>query len=311
MNPIQALLRTQKVGILDGATSTLLGERGNNISGKLWSARVLYENPSAVQEIHYDYYKAGADFSTTISYQATVKGFMDAGFSKHEAEKLLQNSIFLAQAARDTFWAETENRAGRAFPLVAASVGAYGAYLGDGSEYRGNYGISKAELYDFHAERFRILQNAAPDILACETLPSLEEAIVLAEIASSMPKTFIWISFSCKDEAHISDGTPLSECINALEGYDCIAALGLNCTPPEYVVSLIGAMKHVTSKPLLVYPNAGRIYDAQNKIWLGAADGLSFADRAKIWCDAGAQLIGGCCETTLEDIASVRKALLS
>lgn len=309
MNKLQSILNKQKAVILDGATSTLLGDRGNDISGKLWSARVIYENPEAVTQVHLDYYLAGADVATTISYQATIEGFMDAGFGKAESIIYLQDAVTLAKKARDIFWADEQNHVNRESPLVAASIGAYGAYLTDGSEYRGNYGISDADLKAFHEERFALLYDAAPDIMACETIPCLQEALVLAEIAKEQ-NALCWISFSCKDALHISDGTPIVECAKALEAYEQVAAIGLNCTAPEYVESLVKELQPVTKKPILVYPNSGRVYDAENKVWLGAKDGLTYAERAVQWNNAGARLIGGCCETTTEDISGVRKAIL-
>ena len=162
--------------VLDGAFGTELARRGFDTNDELWSAKALFEKPELVEAVHRDYYEAGADISTSASYQATVEGFEKKGFTREQAKELIVRSVRLVQQARDAFWQQKEKRVGRPQPLAAASVGPYGAYLADGSEYRGDYGASRAELADFHAERLAILISAGPDILACETLPLLDEA---------------------------------------------------------------------------------------------------------------------------------------
>jgi S-methylmethionine-dependent homocysteine/selenocysteine methylase len=84
--------------------------------------------------------------------------------------------------------------------LIAASIGPYGAYLANGSEYHGDYGISDQELTDFHEPRIKLLDSSTADILACETIPSFQEAKVLSAILKNINKA-AWISFSCKESS--------------------------------------------------------------------------------------------------------------
>jgi homocysteine S-methyltransferase len=114
----------------------------------LWSAKILLEQPEAIKQLHYDYLKAGADCVITASYQATVEGFMKRGLSKEQAVDLIKKSVHHAIEARDEFWADEANHIGRQKPFVAASVGPYGAFLADSSEYLGNYGLTEEELMD-------------------------------------------------------------------------------------------------------------------------------------------------------------------
>lgn len=176
MNPIETLLQHQPVAIVDGALATELERRGSDLNDDLWSARVLMEQPELIRAVHLDYFHAGADFAITASYQATVEGFARRGLSRDEALALMQRSVQLAQDARDEFWADEKNRVGRLRPLVAGSVGPYGAFLADGSEYRGDYKLTKQELIDFHRPRVEALIAAGADLLACETIPCLIEA---------------------------------------------------------------------------------------------------------------------------------------
>lgn len=302
MNVIEERLAAQDVIILDGAFATELETRGFSVNDALWSAKALFERPDLVRAVHLDYLRAGADIVTSASYQATIEGFQNRGFSAEEARALLQKSVQLAQEARDIYLAEQPSAAER--PLVAASVGPYGAYLADGSEYRGDYGVDEETLRDFHAERLSLLAAAKPDLLACETLPCLVEArTIVGALRAERITIPAWFSFSCRDAAHISDGTPIADCARFLDDVPEAAAVGLNCTAPQYVEGLIGEIRRATEKPIVIYPNSGERYDASDKSWHGAAE--DFAAATKIWRAAGARLIGGCCRTTPREIAGI------
>lgn len=301
-NPIASILDRQPALVIDGALATELERRGYDLKDDLWSAKILLEQPEAIQQLHSDYFKAGADCAITASYQATIAGFVKRGLSEKEAIGLIQKSVQLATAARDEFWADEENRLGRSKPFVAASVGPYGAYLAHGEEYIGNYGLTKKELMDFHRPRMKALIEAGTDMLACETIPSLIEAQALAELLKEFPNISAWISFSARDEKHISEGQVFADCVKMLEGHPQIAAIGINCTSPKYIPALIGSAKQHTNKPLLTYPNSGETYDATKNDWDGQPVHESFGEEAKAWYAAGARLIGGCCRTTPEDI---------
>lgn len=302
MNPIASILDRYPVLVIDGALATELERRGFNLKDELWSAKVLLEAPHAIKQLHYDYLKAGADCVITASYQATIEGFMKRGLSRADAIDLLQKSVRLALEARDEFWAEEANRAGRAKPFVAASVGPYGAYLADGSEYRGNYGLSETQLMEFHRPRMKVLIEAGAEVLACETIPSPLEARALVKLLEEFPGVHAWISFSCRDEAHVCEGEKLEECVRQVEASPQVAAVGINCTSPKFIPALIGEAKKATRKPILVYPNSGETYDASKNDWDGQPLYASFGEEAKVWREAGARLIGGCCRTSPEDI---------
>jgi homocysteine S-methyltransferase len=301
-NPIVTILDRHSALVIDGALATELERRGYNLKDDLWSAKILLEQPEAIQQLHYDYFDAGADCATTASYQATLPGFVKRGLSEEEAIALIQKSVQLARAARDEFWAEEAHRIGRSRPLVAASVGPYGAYLAHGEEYIGNYGLAKKELMDFHHPRMKALIEAGADMLACETIPSLMEAQALAELLKEFPNISAWVSFSAKDEKHISEGQVFADCVKSLEAHPQITAIGINCTSPRYIPSLIRAAKEMTNKPILTYPNSGETYDPNKMDWNDDPVAESFGEQAKGWYEAGARLIGGCCRTTPEDI---------
>lgn len=306
-NPIASILDHHPALIIDGALATELERRGCDLKDKLWSAKILLEQPEVIKQVHYDYFKSGADCAITASYQATIEGFAKRGLNESEAIDLIQKSVQLATIARDEFWEEESNRVGRSKPFIAASIGPYGAFLADGSEYRGNYGLTEKELMDFHRRRMRALIEAEADILACETIPSLIEAQALAKLIKEFPNTTAWFSFSARDEKHVSEGQLLVDCVRDLENNAQIAAIGINCTSPNYIPSLIHEAKKTTNKPILTYPNSGEKYNATKSDWDGNPVYDSFGEQAKEWYNAGARLIGGCCRTTPENIRVIAR----
>lgn len=305
MNPIASILDRYPALVIDGALATELERRGCDLKDDLWSAKILMEQPEQIRQIHYDYFKAGADCAITASYQATIEGFSRRGLNEQEAIALIHKSVRLAIEARDEFWADEANRVGRSKPFVAASVGPYGAFLADGSEYRGNYGLTENELMDFHRPRIKALLAAGADILACETIPCLIEAQALVKLLDEFQSIDAWISFSCRDEVHISEGQRLEDCVRLIDANPFVAAVGINCTSPKYIPALIHEAKKATNKPVLVYPNSGETYDASVNDWDGHPVYESFGEEAREWFNAGARLIGGCCRTTPEDIREI------
>ncbi|GMX66668.1 homocysteine S-methyltransferase [Paenibacillus elgii] len=305
MNPIERILKDFPVIILDGALSTELERHGCNIDDPLWSAKILMENPGLIGKVHTDYFEAGADCAITSSYQASIDGFVKQGLSEAQATDLIQNSVRIAVRARDAFWDTWKDKSARPRPLVAASVGPYGAYLADGSEYRGDYRLTERELIEFHRPRVKALVEAGADLLACETIPSLLEAKAIVALLQEFPQMCAWMSFSAKDGERISSGERMDECAEWLDKQRQIVALGVNCTPPKYIPSLIHEIGKKTQKPILVYPNSGEQYAAGTRTWHGAASEESFGCSAKAWYGQGARLIGGCCRTTPDDIRSI------
>jgi homocysteine S-methyltransferase len=305
-SPIFPFLQKQGALILDGGLATELERQGHDLSDELWSARLLADEPAAIRQVHLDYYWAGADCCTSASYQATIPGFVRRGMTAEAAADLIRLSVRLVIEARDAFWAIEENHVNRLRPIAAASVGPYGAYLADGSEYTGDYKLDERQLVEFHRQRWGILAGAGADILACETIPSFAEGRALATLLAATPEVWAWYSFSCRDGGHISDGTPIAECAAYLAGFERVAAIGINCTPPRYIPSLIRAVAAASDKPIIVYPNSGETYDPVAKRWLGESVPSEFGTYSREWRKLGAGVIGGCCRTTPAHIRQIR-----
>jgi len=304
-SPLNVFLKKQGFVMLDGGLATEMENRGADLDHDLWSAKMLVEAPEMIRQVHNDFLKAGADVIATASYQASFQGFKAAGHSHGQAERLMRLSVDLALLARESFWAHSECRKQRSRPLVAASIGPYGACLHDGSEYHGNYGLDKKALIDFHRPRMEVLADTGADLFALETIPSLLEAEALLELMPEFPGKSAWLSFSCRDREHVSHGERFSECMALAEDSSQIVAVGLNCTPPEYATALLESFGKIGT-PLVVYPNSGEEWNPDGNQWTG--EGCATMPVLE-WYEAGARLIGGCCRTSSSEITRMRHAL--
>lgn len=308
MNPIQPFIDRYGAFILDGGLATQLEAHGCDLSDDLWSARLLVDDPQIIRQVHAEYLWAGADCIITASYQATIPGFKAKGLSLNEAQELIRFSVELAVQERDAYWDALPDvdKQHRLRPLVAASVGPYAAYLADGSEYTGIYDKDFNDLLDFHRPRWQLLSETNADILACETIPVRSEAYALAKLLKETPGRFAWFSFACRDGQRINDGTPIKTVANTLSQFRNIAAIGVNCTAPQFIPSLIGELRKAGDLPIIVYPNSGEIYDSHANLWHGESVPAEFGTFSREWRKLGAGAIGGCCRTTPQHIRQIR-----
>ncbi|MFH8466173.1 homocysteine S-methyltransferase [Streptomyces sp. NPDC017991] len=273
--------------VLDGGLSNQLRSTGHDLSDELWSARLLVERPEAITEAHLAYFEAGANVAITSSYQATFEGFARRGISQERAAGFLGLSVGLAREA-----ARQAGVRGARGPLwVAASVGPYGAMLADGSEYRGRYGLSVAELERFHRPRVEVLAGTRPDVLALETVPDVDEARALLRAVRGLGVP-AWLSYSIAD-GRTRAGQSLEEAFAVAADADEVIAVGVNCCAPEDVDAAVTTAVRVTGKPVVVYPNSGETWDAGARAWRGRS--TFTPERVVGWERAGARLIGGCC----------------
>ena len=309
MAQLSDFMERQGFVVLDGGLATELENQGESLNHPLWSAKILLSAPEKIAAVHQSYFVAGADVAITASYQATFPGLQVAGLSAQQAEQVIRRSVSVAQEARDLFWNDSQNHPGRLRPLIAASIGPYGAFLHDGSEYRGNYGVSQQTLKDFHRDRLAVLAASGADLLACESIPSLLEAEALLDLLADFPLPPAWISFTCKDNSHISDGADFSAAVSLASKSQSVVAIGLNCTAPSLVNALLEKARVVTDKPLVAYPNSGELYDVATCGWRSTSEDGMIEEAACGWRQRGAVFIGGCCRTTPATIRGIRAAL--
>ena len=282
--------------IADGGLATELEARGHDLSDDLWSARLLVDAPAEIVAVHCAFFHAGASFATTASYQASFDGFAERGIPRAEAEQLLRRSIVLAQAARDEVGGDR---------WVAASVGPYGAALANGEEYVGRYGLTVAQLADWHRPRLEIFADAGADVLAIETVPDVDEAEALVGLVGDLGVP-AWLSYTVAGTATRA-GQPLADAFAVATDVPEIVAVGVNCCDPDDVLAAVEIARDVTGKPVIVYPNSGEAWDGERRTWIG--QGRWSADLAPQWAAAGARIIGGCCRVYPDDIAALAAAV--
>jgi homocysteine S-methyltransferase len=288
-----------RIVVLDGGLSTQLEIRGAEFSGQLWTGRALLEHPEMVREAHHDFVDAGAEIISTASYQVSRAGFLEVGLTAEDADRALVRSVELAREA-------TKGTHVR----VAASVGPYGAILHDGSEYRGNYGLSQQALEDFHRERIEILASSHPDFFAVETIPEITEAKAVAAVLADYPDIPAWVSFSCADDRHISSGETIEDAVAAIADLPSLIAVGVNCLPPEFIAPLATRIAAVSDIPIIGYPNRGGVWDAATETWSGHTP-KTLAQWLGTWRDAGVTYVGGCCGHGATAIAQLKETLAS
>jgi homocysteine S-methyltransferase len=308
-DPIASIVQTHGAVVLDGGLGTELTARGADLRDPLWSARVLLEDPDLIHEIHTAYFEAGADVAISASFQASYRGFADRGLDRDAADGLLRRSVELAQEARDTWWRGREP-GGRPMPLVAASVGPYGAVLGNGAEFTGDYDLDEDGLVRFHLPRAETLAEAGPDLLAAETIPSIVEARALVHVLERVSHVPAWVSFSCRNATELCDGTPFELAVRTVAEAPSVIAIGVNCTSPLHVQGLVRIAASTTERPVVAYPNRGAFWDAVRKEWVDPPrQDPRPTLRPAAWHAAGARLIGGCCGTGPDDIREIAREL--
>lgn len=286
------------VVVLDGGMSNALEDRGHALGGHLWTARVLLEAPEEIAAVHRAYYDAGARVATTASYQASLAGFESLGLSRAEAAELVGRSVRVAREV-------AEEAPGR---LVAASVGPYGAFLADGSEYRGRYGVSPTALRDFHLPRLELLAAEQPDLIAVETIPDVDEAEVLVGLLDQVGLP-AWFSYSVEG-TRTRAGQPLDEAFAVAASTDTVVALGVNCCDPADALPAV-RLAAATGRPVVCYPNSGEGWASgaggQPGHWSGEAS--YDVGAAPGWVAAGARYVGGCCRVGPDRIAALARAV--
>lgn len=252
----------------------------------------------------------------TNTYQASVEGFVQyLDLDEDQSLNLIISTVRLAHLARDRYMAEHPEK--EKAPLIAASIGPYGAHLHDGSEYTGNYVdyVSKETLKKWHRVRLEAVVESGVDCLAIETIPALLEMEAILElIQDEYPDIKYWLSFQCRNERELAHGENFAEsCLdlwrNKVLHKDNLMAIGVNCLHPKNVTplfqSLNGNRPAEDRIPLIVYPNSEEVYEVATG-WSGKEDCAPLENYVPEWIGLGAKFIGGCCRTYARDIKRIK-----
>ncbi len=301
------------IHVLDGAIATQLQARGYSLDKTLWSCKLVMDSPEAVEKLHYDYYSAGADICTSCSYQASFEAFKKLGMDEDTAAAVMQKSVQLVKSAREKYFNNVKSKNTK---LVAASISCYGASLDGAQEFSGTYmdSIDTQTIYDFHKKRLECMLVSDPDLILFETVPSLEEARIIVRVLEGITQILppVLISFSCRNEKSTCKGDPFEECVKLVHDAPLVHGIGINCTAPRNAVSLVDIARSKTSKKIVCYPNNGDIYCSDTMDWKqsdNTIDNMNFYDLAVLLKDKGANIVGGCCRTSPNDISQIAQVM--
>lgn len=315
--------------ILDGGLGTWLEQRGNDVTGALWSAQILLDNPAEVTAAHFDFYQAGAQIATTCSYEVTYDGLATLGYSPDQVDEVLRTSVRLAQQARELAdaTANLKNAAEETIPArtrwVAASVGPYGAGPGAGTEYDGAYQLDTADLAQWHRRRLTVLDSTGADVLLCETIPSILEITALCqELAACTTPALLSINVQPQDPGSphatssfypvLADGSSLEAVADIVRSCPQIRALGVNCCSAPLALAAIKELSKLIELPLMVYPNSGETWDHMQRVWHAPTDGdLSIRAKVPEFLAHNVRYIGGCCRVRPAEIQQIAATIAS
>jgi len=325
----------------DGGIATELEHVGGSLDHNLWSAVSAKTQPDKLKQVHGHYLESGCNILTTASYQFSFEAFEKYQHMSHdEAKQVLLKSVELCHEARVEYLRE-HPEVSRPI-LIAASLSCYGASIGS-HEFDGDYidSVSESFLKEFHRERIKCfldlfsVESSArkPDILLFETIPVLKEALIICDVLQELAAEFdneiplpIILSFSCKDGEHTCHGEPILTCAQEISKYQFVSAIGINCTYPKYIASLVSKIdpllvnRDECNLHLLLYPNSGDIWDSETKTFVPNIDKeYSDTDFGQRLVQSVKQtiskpnsykiIIGGCCRVRPSQISCIAEEI--
>jgi homocysteine S-methyltransferase len=286
MGNAHELLEELKSAVLcgDGAMGTLLAERGIP-TGSCFEELCLSQ-PETIGLIHGEYLEAGARIITTNSFGANARKLRAFGLEARVSDI----NRAAARLAREAVVASGRNA------LVAGSVGPLGAQKGE------------AELIpeSLFLEQISGLLEGGADLILLETFQNPEELSLALRVAKSLGNKPVITLIASPESGRLPGGAWIGDVLESLgdQGADLV---GLNCVNgPQAMLRLVE--KIAPSRPLAVYPNAGRPNYQEGRIAYGTSPEY-FADLGRRMAEAGAALVGGCCGTSPFHIAALSKEL--
>lgn len=288
----------KKIKLLDGSLSYPIESRGHGLNSKLWTAKILIDNPKVIEDIHVEYINSGVDYISTSSYQLSVKTLKAEGYNISEIENIFKKSVSVAKKAL--------LRTKKKNIKILGSFGPFATYLADGSEYTGVYNTKDETIKEFHLENLKIINKLDIDILLYETIPCLREISILNNLLKLSEKE-VWISMTCNNAMKLRDNSSLKKACKILSQSKKISTIGLNCFDPSMTKIAIEKLRLYSNKKVLVYPNSGEKYNCENKTWLGKN---KFNEQSiSNWIEESPDIIGGCCRIGKEEIKQFKTSL--
>ncbi|MET3522048.1 homocysteine S-methyltransferase family protein [Mesorhizobium abyssinicae] len=287
----------KSVILTDGGMGQELVRRSKSEPTPLWSARVLIDEPDLVRDLHVEFIQAGARVITLNTYSATPERLAREG-AEDLFKPLQKRGVELARQACE--------QAGD-----AAVAGCLSPLFGS---YAPALTISYQETLDIY-RRIVAEQAEGVDLFLCETMASADEARAAVTAASESGKP-VWVSWTLADHGtpRLRSGETIAAASSAL-GDLPVAARLVNCCRPEAVSAAlpelialggpVGAYANgFTSIEALKHGGTVDVLHARHDL-----DPRAYADQAIGWVEAGALIVGGCCEVGPAHIAALRDRL--
>ncbi|KAI6239035.1 Homocysteine S-methyltransferase 1 [Aphelenchoides fujianensis] len=283
-----------RLTVLDGGMGSLIEELGYDTASTVaWSSGANTVRPDLVVKAHSEFIKAGAEVIMTNTYQANIKR-LSHSMHQEDAVEYVNKGVELAVKA-----AKKSDR-----PVhIVGSIGPFATFICDGSEYTGSYANDPSFdlnlIHHNYETQARALANRGIRVLAFETIPAIVEASYARRDADRRVD-------HGPDHEHLANGEKFVDFVRAVADSPFVRAIGINCTSPENIRSLLlAAQPAAKGKPFVVYPNSGEVYDCTSKVFYGDVRVGKLVDELDEWVRLGVRLIGGCCRVMPEDLRKI------
>ncbi len=292
---------TQGVLLLDGGMGQELIRRSSTPAHHLWSLQVMMDEPHLVSEIHREFSEAGAGIACLNTY-AVTRARLARGEVETPLEVLLERACELAAAGVEASGATDVSLISSLPPLVAS--------------YRPDTELPFEKMVQEYRELIELQADRVHGFLA-ETIASVNEAkAVLTAAEQAGRRIMLGLTVTDEDGTRLRSGESLAETLDAIDDFDPLAVV-INCSKPEAVSQALPTL----SCSRFAYGGFANGFTAVGALEPGGVVDVlearqdltpaQYAAFAAEWLDAGACVIGGCCEVGPDHIRALSELLKS
>ena len=269
------------IHLLDGATGTMLRKAG--MPAGCCAEQWILDHPRPLAALQNAYCEAGSEIIYAPTFLAQPLALAKWNLAA-ETARINRELVSLSRAAAPGC-------------LVAGNLttmqGSVDPLQGNASEL----------IRDAYRSQIAALLDGGADLLVAETLMNISEAVTILDLAREMNAPAVMISFACMDDGKLYSGESAADAVYAADRAGA-AAVGVNCIAASAALPcLIGKLRAQTKLPLICKPNAGRPVKDLYPVTVP-----QFTSVMQECISSGSSLIGGCCGTSPEYIAALKKA---
>ena len=306
---IQEKLGRGESVLLDGGVGTEILRRG-----VYWRCHGIEQHPEAVEQVHEDYLRAGADVIRTNTFQLNRRAYLNLFHGLEHMRRIGPKGLEDKWAALTRRAVELAREARKKSGTNFNGVAIAGVISPLEHSFRPDLAPSEEDCRREHAEIVAVLKESGVDFVLLESMNTIREARAACEAVreAGLP---VWASFVVRDNAGLLSKESLAEAVQAVEaaGADAVA---VNCAPVADITAALRELPKFSRKPLGAFAHIGR-YDPPS--WkfgfyprfsgTGEVPPAKYLEAAREWQRLGARIIGGCCGTTPEHIRALREGL--